>query len=332
MVPTRARRRAGTGGATVAPALALAMAAVLAGCGSTPPPAPALGQVPATTFTGGSAEVDVCTELKLTANLKFQIIFDGQEDPPTPENTAQLRADLADYAEDVRAVAVRTTDPTLRPVLDTALAAAEGAAGVASLDELRRTPFKAAAIEVRQLCGDLLGRVAAAEPEPGPPASTEVGPVCDLPVAFQVPEGWQPVADPDGGFFDDGAVGPFAKRCDITVTEPVSLRGSLSVATAPASAGDPRSALLDYLAAARESRAYDEVRRPTFTDRRAAAGLPAAEAAFQMERDGETILAKVCVVEVADGLVALRYNAYFDDDGAEIEAGYRLALQTLRLP
>jgi hypothetical protein len=119
-------------------------------------------------------------------------------------------------------------------VLDNALAAAEGAADVTSVDELRLTPFKAAAIEVRQVCGDVLGRAGARAPEPElePVASSEVGPVCDLPVTFEVPEGWEATAGPDGDY-DDGAVGPFSKECDIALTSPVSVPGSLSVADRP---------------------------------------------------------------------------------------------------
>jgi hypothetical protein len=328
MVPTRARRRAGTGAAVVA------LAAALVGCGNTPPPAPALGQVPAATArTGGSAEVDVCTELKRTADLKFSVIFLGPGEPLSPEIAErQLRIDLADYAEDVRAVAPRTVDPVLRPVLDNALAAAEGAAGVTSLDELRRTPFKAAGIEVRQVCGDVLGRVGAAAPEPEPIASSEVGPVCDLPVTFEVPEGWEATAGSDDGDYDDGAVGPFSKECDIALTSPVAVPGSLSVATAPASVGDPSEALMAYLADARESGTYKQVQRPILTNRRAAGGLPAAEALFQMERGKERIVVWACAVAVPDGLVLVRFNAHVDGGRSEIEAGYRFVLQTLRLP
>ncbi|WP_214403109.1 lipoprotein [Pseudonocardia lacus] len=319
MVPTRARRLAGKGAAS------MALVVALAGCGDAPPPALA----PAATFT--TAEVEVCTELKRTADLSFAVIFDGQDDPPTPENVAQLREDLADYAEEVRDAAARTTDPALRPVLDTALATAEEVAWVSSMEELRGTPFKSVGIQVRKVCGELLARAAAAEPEPQPPPTEQVGPECDLPVVFDIPQGWWTAAEPDGRTFDDGAVGTFSKVCEIAATERAGSRGTVSVATAPASAGDPLSALVDYLAAADESDVYDEVRRPTFTTRRAAAGLAASEAAFQAERAGETVLVRVCVVAVPDGLVALRFNAYFDEDGAAVEEGYELALQTLRL-
>jgi hypothetical protein len=217
-------------------------------------------------------------------------------------------------------------------VLENALVAAEGAAEVTSLDELRRTPFKAAALDLRHVCGDVLGRVDADEPEPEPTASSEVGPVCDLPVVFEVPEGWQAEAASDDGDYDDGAVGPFSKKCDIALTSPVRVPGSLSVATAPGSAGDPSKALLAYLADARASSTYDEVHRPTLTDRRAAGGLPAAEARFVMERDGELVVVWACAVAVPDGLVLLRFNAHNGEGRSEIEAGYRFVLQTLRLP
>jgi len=325
MVATRARRLGVVTGA-------LALGAVLAGCGNAPPPTPALGQAPATAFTGGSAELEVCDELKFTADLEFSIIFLAQDERPSRENTAQLRADLADYAEDLRAVADLTTDPALRPVLDNALAAAEDAAGVSTLDELRRTPFKTAGTELRQMCRDLRARSRAAEPDPAPPESAALGAACDLPVTFEVTDGWEPSATSADGGFDDGEVGPFTKVCDVVVTGPVGLPGSVSVATAPASAGDARTALLAYLTDAQESGTFDEVRKPTFTTRRAANGLAAAEAAYGMTRGDDLIQARVAVVEVPGGLVALRLNVLLAEDGSSrVQDGYQLALQTVRL-
>jgi hypothetical protein len=73
------------------------------------------------------------------------------------------------------------------------------------------------------------------------------------------------------------------------------------------------------------------VHRPTLTDRRAAGGLPAAEAYFLMERDEDIVVVRACAVAVPDGLVLVRFNAHVDGGRSDIEAGYRFVLQTLRL-
>jgi hypothetical protein len=151
---------------TARAAAVLACVALVAACGGRPAvdtAAPPLVPAPGPPQTNTA---DVCDgAIGATQDLVRALLAAGfTEREPTGRAQAQ-RELMSDYAREMRAFAVRASDPPLRSALELAATGADEAAATPHDEELDPTTWTRAGTELNRLCGR-----GGPDPSPGPPA------------------------------------------------------------------------------------------------------------------------------------------------------------------